>query len=69
MSFEKDEGVRINKYLAESGKCSRRQADKLIEDGEVFIDGRVAVLGDKVLPGMKVSLRGENVKNNVKRKY
>ena len=69
MAFEEEQGVRINKYLAESGKCSRRQADKLIADGEVFINGRVAKLGDRVLPGMKVSFHGENVKNNVKRKY
>lgn len=70
MAFNTEEqGVRINKYLADSGKCSRRAADKLIEDGEVFIDGRVAVLGDRVLPGMKVTFRGENVKTNVKRKY
>ena len=69
MAFEDKEGVRINKYLADSGKCSRRAADQLIKDGEVFIDGRVAQLGDRVLPGMKVSFRGENVKNNIKRKY
>ena len=70
MAFNTEEqGVRINKYLADSGKCSRRAADKLIEDGEVFIDGRVAVLGDRVLPGMKVTFRGENVKTNIKRKY
>ncbi|MBQ9409737.1 MAG: hypothetical protein IJU28_10170, partial [Clostridia bacterium] len=67
MAFNTEEqGVRINKYLADSGKCSRRAADKLIEDGEVFIDGRVAVLGDRVLPGMKVTFRGENVKTNIK---
>ncbi len=69
MAFEEEQGVRINKYLADSGKCSRRAADKLIEDSEVFIDGRVAQLGDRVLPGMKVSFRGENVKHNVKKKY
>ncbi len=70
MSFEDDQGIRINKYLADSGKCSRRQADRLIKDGQVFINGRVAELGDKVLPGMKVTLNGENVSSkNVKRKY
>ena len=42
--------MRINKYLAESGVCSRRGADKLIEDGEVKINGVVAKLGDEVDP-------------------
>ena len=69
MAFEEEQGVRINKYLADSGKCSRRAADKLIADGEVFIDGRVAQLGDRVLPGMKVTFRGEKVRHNVKKKY
>lgn len=40
--------VRLNKFLSEAGVCSRREADKLIESGRVFVDGKVA------LPGMKV---------------
>lgn len=43
--------MRINKYLAESGVCSRRNADKLIEDGVVKINGKVAKLGDEVEVG------------------
>ena len=70
MSFEQEQGTRINKYLADAGKCSRRAADRLIGEGKVRIDGRVATLGDRVLPGMKVSVEGENVSaKNVKRKY
>ena len=69
MAYETDEGVRINKYLADAGKCSRRQADKLIEDGLVTIDGAVASLGDRVYPGMRVSVQGESVKPVTKRKY
>ncbi|MBQ3669284.1 MAG: pseudouridine synthase [Clostridia bacterium] len=69
MSFDNEQGVRINKYLADSGKCSRRQADKLIEDGLVTIDGKVAQLGDRVLPGMQVSVQGEKLSTNIKRKY
>ncbi len=42
------EKIRINKYLAMSGVCSRRDADKLIEQGIVTINGRVAAPGDKV---------------------
>lgn len=52
------EGVRLNKYIAESGLCSRREADRLIADGKVTVDGRVGVLGDRVLPGMKVMVNG-----------
>jgi 23S rRNA pseudouridine2604 synthase len=40
--------VRINKYFTEQGHCSRRVADKLIEEGRVTINGRVAVLGDQI---------------------
>lgn len=48
MQSDKPEKIRINKYLAMSGLCSRRDADKLIEQGLVTIDGRVARMGDKV---------------------
>ena len=41
---------RINKFFTQQGICSRREADRLIEEGRVTINGRVAVLGDKVVP-------------------
>jgi len=41
---------RINKFFTQQGICSRREADRLIEEGRVTINGRVAVLGDKVAP-------------------
>lgn len=40
--------IRINKYLAEKGICSRREADKLIEEGKVTINGKKAKLGETV---------------------
>lgn len=40
--------IRINKYLSEAGYCSRRKADELINAGKVTIDGKTAVMGDKV---------------------
>ncbi len=43
--------IRINKYLSEAGVCSRREADRHIEAGRITINGRVAVMGDKVSPG------------------
>lgn len=48
--------VRLNKYLAEAGVCSRREADKLIDQGIVFVDGRRAVSGMKVEPGQVVKI-------------
>lgn len=43
--------MRINKYLSESGVCSRRAADKLIEEGVVKINGKIAKTGVDVQPG------------------
>lgn len=51
--------MRINRYLSEKGGCSRREADKMIQEGRVRIAGRIAVLGDIVLEGQKVLLDGK----------
>jgi 23S rRNA pseudouridine2604 synthase len=56
-----EEGIRINKFLSEAGVCSRREADRRIEAGEILIDGRVAVTGDKVMPGEHVFFQGREV--------
>lgn len=42
------EGIRLNKFIASSGVCSRRDADKLIEQGKVTLNGRTALVGDRV---------------------
>lgn len=62
------ESVRINKYLSEAGICSRREADRQIEQGNITINGKTAVMGDKVSPGdvvryvkKKVSMEEEAV--------
>lgn len=49
-------GTRLNKYLAECGVCSRREADKLIEDGKVSVNERIAGMGCKVMPGDEVRI-------------
>ncbi|MCR5602140.1 MAG: pseudouridine synthase [Lachnospiraceae bacterium] len=56
-----DTGIRINKYLAECGVCSRRGADELISRGLVTVDGEPAENGMKIMPGMKVEVRGKSV--------
>ena len=48
--MEANDGIRINKYLSEVGFCSRRAADKLIEQGRVRINGQIPEMGTKVLP-------------------
>jgi pseudouridine synthase len=55
-------GVRINKYLSEAGICSRREADRLVEAGQVTVDGVTAKAGDRVLPGQKVVVAGAEAK-------
>lgn len=56
-----DNGVRINKYLSEAGICSRREADRQIEAGNVAIDGSTAGIGARVFPGQRVFFRGKQV--------
>jgi 23S rRNA pseudouridine2604 synthase len=53
--------VRLNKYLSESGACSRRQADELIAEGRVTVNGVRAVLGTQVADGDDVRLDGDQV--------
>lgn len=53
---ENQGAVRLNKYLSEAGVCSRREADKLIEQGKVTIDGVRAEAGRKVEPGQTVRI-------------
>lgn len=55
-------GVRINKYLSEAGVCSRREADRRIAAGEVTVDGKIAAAGERVAPGQKVCVGGQEVK-------
>ncbi len=52
-------GVRLNKYLADQGIASRREADVLIETKKILINGKIAKVGDRVLPTDTVELAGE----------
>lgn len=55
------EEIRLNKYLAECGICSRRDADKLIAEGRVCVNGKVAISGQKVQTGDSVYLNGKPI--------
>lgn len=55
-------GTRINKYLSEVGYCSRRAADRLIEQSKVKINGKIASLGDQVLENDQVTVDGKHIK-------
>lgn len=51
--------LRINKYISESGMCSRRDADRFVEQGNVYINGRRAKTGDQVMLGDEVRVNGQ----------
>jgi 23S rRNA pseudouridine2604 synthase len=53
------QGTRVNKYLSEVGFCSRREADKLIDEGKVTINGKVPEMGTKILPDDEVRVKGK----------
>ena len=61
--------MRINKYLAESGVCSRRAADKLISEGAVRINGKIAELGNEVSIDDNVTVNGRTVSKVKKYDY
>ena len=53
--------IRLNKYLSDAGVCSRREADRLVEEGKVLVDGEIAVMGMQIRPGQKVVCDGKPV--------
>ena len=60
--------TRINKYLSEVGYCSRRVADRLIEEGKVKINGDIPDIGSKVEEGDQVEVKGQIIKKSTKQK-
>jgi len=61
--------TRLNKYISDTGYCSRREADKLIEQGRVTINGSIPEMGTKVSPGDDVEVNGKPIKEKQKRIY
>lgn len=68
-SMQENTGKRLNKFIADSGYCSRREADRLIEEGRVQVDGRTGSLGDRVLDGMTVIVDGHPLSGRGARVY
>ena len=61
-------GTRINKWLSNAGICSRREADRMLEEGRITIDGVRAVPGSRLLPGQTVAIDGRPVHEDGARK-
>lgn len=59
----KNDGIQINKFVSNSGYCSRREADKLVEEGRVTINGNIALTSNRVKRGDKVAVDDEYIKN------
>jgi 23S rRNA pseudouridine2604 synthase len=57
--MQENTGTRINKFLSEQGFCSRRAADKLIEQERITINGEIPEMGTKVMPNDEVAVDGE----------
>ena len=60
--------TRINKYLSEVGYCSRRVADRLIEEGKVTINGNIPEIGTKIEEGDQVKVKGQIIKKSTDQK-
>ena len=58
------DSTRLNKAISDSGFCSRRQADTHIEKGQVTVNGELAGLGDRVMPGDVISVSGKLITEN-----
>ncbi|MFZ9718640.1 MAG: pseudouridine synthase [Chitinophagaceae bacterium] len=58
-----DQGIQINKYISNSGFCSRREADKLVDDARVTINDELAIATSRVLIGDVVAIDGEKIKS------
>ena len=61
--------MRLNKYLSDAGVCSRREADRLTEAGEITINGKRAETGMQVEPGDVVVVKGKTVVPEEKKVY
>jgi 23S rRNA pseudouridine2604 synthase len=69
MSSEEAKSTRLNKFLSEQGYCSRREADRLIENGRVRVNGSIPELGTKVTSADEIRVDGKIVLSHIKPVY
>ncbi len=58
-----EENIRLNKFLSDAGVCSRRAADKAIEEGRVLVNGKIPLMGQRISPSDEVLFDGIPVSN------
>ena len=68
-SVHNNDSVSLNKYISDSGFCSRREADDYITQGRAFINDKTAAKGNRVYPGDTVTIDGEPLRKGVKTLY
>ena len=61
--------TRLNKYISETGLCSRREADKLVEQGRILVNGKIPALGTKVSSEDEIKIDGKLLKSKSKLVY
>lgn len=59
--------MRLNKFLSDAGVCSRRQADKMVEEGRITVDGRPAMMGEQVTEDQNICVDGKPITVNHKK--
>lgn len=67
MHLDNPSSISLNKYISDTGICSRREADAFIREGKVCINGTVATLGNRVVPGDTVTLDGKPIRTAVEK--
>lgn len=55
------EAIRLNKFLSDAGVCSRREADRMMEQGRITVDGERAVPGTRVFPSQRIRIDGKEI--------
>lgn len=61
--------MRLNQYISGSGYCSRREADRLIQEGKVYVNGRLAMTGQQVTARDQIKVSGKMIKQKQKHVY
>jgi len=69
MGHERTDGISLNKFISQTGRCSRREADALLRDGRVTLNGEVARPGNRATPGDDVRIDGQPIQEEDQAKH